>query len=261
MPQSEQDTPSHFKGKDAIGHVIEAQAQGLMASAEIHGTEVPGHISAFADSSRETSLALLFVWTILTIFPAPFPQHHIATVLAIFALAWAVWKTGRSAWLGWSRLERLHRVLAQERWEIEHHRQQERSELKELYAAKGFEGKLLEDVLDVLMADDNRLLHVMVEEELGLSVESHEHPLKQALGAFFGCVIGFLACLIGLWIYPAWGIAVTGLILIGATSALTSLQAKNKVIPAIVWNVGLAALSFSCLYFLLQYLSHERPFS
>ncbi len=96
---------------------------------------------------------------------------------------------GRSAWLGWSRLERLHRILAQEKWEIEHNREQEREELGVLYAAKGFEGKLLEDVLDVLMADGDRLLKVMVEEELGLTLESQVHPLKQGLGAGFECYL------------------------------------------------------------------------
>ncbi len=246
------DSPAHFKGKDAIGHVAEAQARGLIASAEIHGTETPGHISAGADAARETAVALLLFWTILSALQAPPPA--IALTLSLFAFGWLTWKCGRSAWLGWSRLERLHRVLGQEKWEIEHHRSQERSELKELYAAKGFEGKLLEDVLDVLMADDNRLLRVMVEEELGLSLESHEHPLKQAFGALIGTLIASLFCISGLLVFPSYGIIASSLIVIGIAGAVSAKYADNRWIPAIVWNMGLGALAFGCVYFLLDYL-------
>src|SRR5262249_44443752 len=144
-----------------------------------------------ADAARETCLALALLWL--------FGLHWAA--LLIFSGAWLIWKTGRSAWLGWSRIERLHRIVAQEKWEIEHHRQQEREELGALYAAKGFEGKLLEDVLDVLMADNDRLLRVMVEEELGLSLHSQEHPLKQATGAFLGVLAGSILTLLGLLIF------------------------------------------------------------
>ena len=91
--------------------------------------------------------------------------------------------------LGWARLERLHRIVEEERYEIENHRQQEREELKELYRAKGFQGKLLDEVVDVLMADGERLLKVMVEEELGLSLQSQEHPLKQGAGSALGAFV------------------------------------------------------------------------
>ena len=78
------------------------------------------------------------------------------------------------------------RLLEEEKWEIEHNRNQEKVELKVLYRAKGFEGKLLDDVVDVLMADDKRALHIMLKEELGMTLEAYEHPLKQSLGALLG---------------------------------------------------------------------------
>ena len=98
--------------------------------------------------------------------------------------------------LGWSRLERLHRVIEEERWEIEHHRPQEREELRALYAAKGLRENSSMRSIEVLMADDNRLFQVMLEEELGLTLEAYEHPLKQAFGAFFGAHCSAL-CLFG----------------------------------------------------------------
>jgi vacuolar iron transporter family protein len=171
--------PVHFKGKEAITHVAEAQAQGIISSSEIHGTELPGHISAATDAAREVAFILAVSWLILSKLGLSY--GHLLGILSVLSGGLVIWKTGRGAWLAWFRLERLHRIVAQEKWEIEHHRQQEREELKALYAAKGFEGKLLEEVLDVLMADGDRLLRVMIEEELGLSLESHEHPDRKSV--------------------------------------------------------------------------------
>jgi hypothetical protein len=239
---------SHFKGKDAISHVAEAQAEGIISSVEVHGTEVPGHITAAADTARDTALALLLVGTLL--IPLQLGVHFFYMLLA-FSGGWVIWKAGRSALLGWARLERLHRVLEQEKWEIEHNRAQERAELKVLYAAKGFEGRLLEDVLDVLMADGDRLLKVMVEEELGLSLHTQEHPLKQSLGAFVGGVISALCVLLSVYFIPSlWVLFGTALFVMALSGAILAYKAQNRLIPAIVWHVALGVLSFSILYFL-----------
>ncbi|MBI2809614.1 MAG: VIT1/CCC1 transporter family protein, partial [Candidatus Melainabacteria bacterium] len=167
----------HFRGKTVPDHLKEARARGALASAEIHGTEMPGHFAAGADTAKETAFALLFLWVIFSHYLAP---ELTFLFLVLFCAGWTIWKTARSALLGWARMERMHRVIEEERWEIEHHRTQERQELTEMYHAKGLEGKLLEEVIEVLMSDDNRLLRVMLEEELGLTLEIYEHPLKQA---------------------------------------------------------------------------------
>lgn len=248
--QQRDDSPAHFKDKNALEHVIDAQAQGFVASSEIHGTELPGHLSAAADAARETAVLLAIVWSFLIQISDSNPLILLLVVVA----GWAVWKTGRSAWLGWLRLERLHRILEQERWEIQHHRQQERSELKELYAAKGFEGKLLEDVLDVLMADDSRLLRVMVEEELGLSLESQEHPLKQGLGALLGTIIAAAITIGGQYLYAPFGLLIGMALVLGIGGGLSAAHTQNRVIPAVIWNIGLGAIAFATSYFLCQLL-------
>lgn len=243
----------HFQGKDAVGHVAEAQAHGIIASTEIHGTETPGHLSAGTDSARQTAVALLLLEIVLQHLNVPF----VATgqILAVFGCGWFFWKTGRSAWLGWARLERLHRVIAEEKWEIEHHRQQERDELRVLYQAKGFEGKLLEDVLDVLMADGDRLLRVMVQEELGFSLGVHEHPLKQCTGAALGVIIGLTVCLATFYLHPPVGILFGALIVTIGATAISAKYEGNKLIPAVVWNIGMLILSCGCAYYLLNFLT------
>ena len=243
---------SHFNSKEAVEHVAEMQAKGIVDATEIHGTEIPGHISAATDSAKETALTISIIWLLL--IKMSLTHLNIFYGLLTFSIAWLIWKSGRSAWLGWSRLERLHRIVAQEKWEIDHHREQEREELTALYNAKGFEGKLLEDVIDTLMADNNRLLKVMIEEELGLSLESQEHPLKQGAGALIGGVFASIICLAGFWLYPWTGLLFGAILILIASAAISAYHAKNQMIPAIVWNLGLAALSIGCVYFLLQYV-------
>ncbi len=241
------ENPSHFKGKDAIQHVIDARIKGKAASSEIHGTELPGHYSAAADAAKETALILLLLWTLFS--RLHFPQQQIHWISLSFIIGWLFWKVGRSAILGYSRLERLHRLIEEERWEIEHHRPQEREELKALYAAKGFSGKLLEESLDVLMADDNRLLQIMLEEELGLSLESYEHPLKQALGALVGVLVSSAVMSCGFFLLPWWGAALTAALLISISAGMVAHLERNQRLSSIVWNVATAALASGVAYF------------
>ncbi len=240
----------HFKGKDAITHVAEARAEGIVSANELHGTEIPGHINSFADAARDTVIAVGGITLLLRSLAIDIKQ--IVFVLTIFLTGWLLWKLGRSAWLGWSRLERLHRILAQEKWEIDHNRQQEREELGVLYAAKGFEGKLLEDVLDVLMADGDRLLRVMVEEELGLTLESQVHPLKQGIGAGVGVLFTGIILIFALILFSWIGLFAAGTFILIAAAWISATQGDNLPIPAIVWNLGLAVVSLGTIYFLLQ---------
>ena len=241
----------HFKGKSANQHVLEAQEKGLTNAAESHGTEVPGHIAAGADAARETALILLVLWTTLSRFGVS--EERLFTSFAIFGVTWIFWRIGRSAWLGWSRLERLHRVVEEESWEIQHHRDQEREELAVLYGAKGFEGQLLEDILDVLMSDNERLLQVMLEEEMGFKLEVHEHPLKQGLGAGVGAALALLVCALSIFTIPLYGIVVAACSVMGAAAVVSARYEKNQMVTALVWNVGLGVVAFGIASFLLEF--------
>lgn len=245
-------TTNHFKGKNAVDHVVEAQAKGIIASAEIHGTEIPGSIAAATDSVRETAVLILLIH--LFDLKLDWPPNHTLALLIVAIFGWLVWKTGRSAWLGWSRLERLHRVLKEEKWEIEHNRTQEREELKALYMAKGFQGTLLEEVLDVLMADGDRLLKVMIEEELGLTLEVHEHPLKQALGSFIGVLVTAGVALAGFYLASSIGLYVVMTLLIGLSASISARIQGNEIIHAVVWNIAIVYLSIGMSYFLFDSL-------
>lgn len=236
---------THFQNRDALSHVVEKKVAGFLALTESHGTELPGHLSSGADALRETTLLLFLIWILLS---PPF------AVLVAIAFAWVAWKTGRSAHLGYARLERLHRVMEQERYEIENNRAQEREELKALYRAKGFEGKLLEDAMDVLMADNDRLLRVMLEEELGLSLQAYDHPLKQCFGAFSGAFLAIAALLTAFLFLPFWACVATSLVLIGIGSSISAIYEKNQVIPSVIWNLAIAGLATGMGHFIFRML-------
>lgn len=236
--------PEHFQGLSVSEHLKMAQRKGKIASEELHGSELPGHLAAGSETAKEMAIGLLLLWTLGASFP----------FLALFALGWLLWKSGRIAIAGWAKLERLHRLIEEERWEIEHHREQEKEELKELYQAKGFQGKLLDEVVDVLMADDNRLLKVMLEEEIGLSLEVYEHPLKQALGAAIGALAVAIPLLFVQNFWPSWGVPLLSFFSIAVAAYLTALFEKRSPLPALVWNSTLALFCAGSLYFALKLL-------
>ncbi|MBJ7449225.1 MAG: VIT1/CCC1 transporter family protein [Parachlamydiales bacterium] len=234
----------HFEGKEALEHVIEKKALGAL---EAHGTEMPGYLAAAADSARNTALILGITFILLSFIPLHFNMR--ISLLFLLALGLFIGHFCRSAWLAWSRLERLHRIMEQERYEIENHRQQEREELSALYAAKGFSGKLLEQVMDVLMANGDRLLRVMLEEELGLTLEGYEHPLKQGFGAGIGALIAIAICMAGIFIWPAYGVVIAALLVLGFGAAVAAKAERNLVLPAFIWYTAIGALSMGTVYF------------
>ncbi len=240
----------HFAGAGALEHIAERRAAGIQASAECHGTESPGHIASLTDAARETTVVLLLLSLLLE--QLRLPTNHLLLILGLFGFGYVVWKVGRAGWLGWSRLERFHRVIEEERFEIEHNRSQEREELGALYAAKGFEGRLLEEVLDVLMADNDRLLKVMLEEELGFTLQAYEHPLKQALAAGIG-VLSALALFAFGALFPPYGVVAMSGVALASAGFLSAYREKNRLLPAVVWNLALATLSVGGAYFILQF--------
>ncbi|MGH2639511.1 MAG: VIT1/CCC1 transporter family protein [Rhabdochlamydiaceae bacterium] len=230
----------HLGGKSVIEHLKEARIRGALASTEMHGTEMAGHLAAGADAARETAYLLGILYLLV---------GHSFWILFIAACGFLIWKIGRSALLGWARLERLHRLIEEERWEIEHDRAQEEEEISALYQVKGFSGQLLKDVISTLASDDNRLLRVMLEEEMGLTLEVYEHPLKQCLGAAVGVLFATLFCLLGflggLW---SMGIAI-GMICAFSAWMMAYLQ-KNRVMEAVIWNLALIGFGLSATYLL-----------
>jgi vacuolar iron transporter family protein len=77
------------------------------------------------------------------------------------------------------RIEALH---------IEHHPAGEREEIRQIFAGKGFEGDLLEQIVDVITQNRDQWINTMLTEEFGLRIE-HPRPLKAGVSTFIAFVI------------------------------------------------------------------------
>jgi VIT1/CCC1 family predicted Fe2+/Mn2+ transporter len=75
-----------------------------------------------------------------------------------------------------------------EYWEIENVPDKEVEEIRQIYADKGFEGELLERVVEKITEDKDRWVEVMMKDELGM-VKEEKEPIKTGLATFLSFVL------------------------------------------------------------------------
>lgn len=84
----------------------------------------------------------------------------------------------------------------QEYWEVDNLPELEREEVREIFREKGFEGKLLEDVVDVITSDRDRWVEVMMKDELSM-IEDDKAPFAVGAATFVSFIImGFIPLLV-----------------------------------------------------------------
>lgn len=95
-----------------------------------------------------------------------------------------------------SEKQKYNKHKSTEYWEVENMPDKEREEIREIYAAKGFEGELLEQVVDQITADKDRWVDVMMKEELEMAEET-KSPFAMGAVTFVSFVIlGFIPLII-----------------------------------------------------------------
>lgn len=129
----------------------------------------------------------------------------------------------------------------QARREEEHHidvlPKGEREEVRQIFAAKGFTGQQLEDVVDVITADREVWIDTMMREELGYSGEKHD-PVRAGLATMAAfLLVGFIP----LSVY------------------LVDLVTPGRVVAPFAWSVGLTAIAFVIIGLLKARFVDQSP--
>lgn len=82
-----------------------------------------------------------------------------------------------------SQRELTEKARREEEYEIKQVPEGEREEIREIYRRKGFEGDVLESIVEVITSDRKLWVDTMLTEELGLALES-PHPMRAAVTTF-----------------------------------------------------------------------------
>lgn len=79
--------------------------------------------------------------------------------------------------------------LQKEDWEIDHLRELEVEEIRDIYKKKGFKGQDLEKAVAIITSDRRVWLDTMMKDELGILLDEKDSPLKHGFATFMAFVI------------------------------------------------------------------------
>ena len=97
--------------------------------------------------------------------------------------------------------EYIAKARKREEWEIDNLIEEEKQEIRDIYAKKGFKEELLEDVVRIITGRRKIWVDTMMREELGL-IEGKNYPLDNAVNTFLGFnIIGIIPLIPFLFLY------------------------------------------------------------
>ncbi|MEO1438391.1 MAG: VIT1/CCC1 transporter family protein [Bacteroidota bacterium] len=100
-----------------------------------------------------------------------------------------------------SESENFQKHKKVEYWEVDHLPEREKEEVREIYAAKGFEGVLLDQIVEVITADKDRWVDVMMKEELEM-IEDNRSPITIGAVTYISFIIvGIIPLIVYTWDY------------------------------------------------------------
>lgn len=241
---------------DVADHVAEARlrAQQVLGG-EAHAGNVDDWRQAIV-TARDALIVIWITWVALLGFGA---AEHGGPIMVSAGLGLSIFMGIAKGLATRAQVRHFETELARERREIRETPEHEREEVMALYAAKGFQEPLLTQITDTLCADDDRLLKVMMEEELGLFTRHINHPLLVGMWNATGAAIATLilalpvcfqdSAFTRIWM-PVGGAAI---LLIAALLHARASQ-RESVPLATTWLVT-AAVSGGVTYFLAALLA------
>ena len=152
-----------------------------------------------------------------------------------------------------------HRAI--EYWEVDNIPEKEREEIVEIYRAKGFEGELLEQVVDVIVSDRERWVDEMMKNELEMIPEV-KSPFKIGLATLVSFIlVGFIPLLVYVYDFFRettfdlffWTSVFTGLAFF-VVGALKSFINRTSYIKSIFETLSLGFIAALVAYYVGSFL-------
>ncbi|RMF19063.1 MAG: hypothetical protein D6761_01150 [Candidatus Dadabacteria bacterium] len=129
----------------------------------------------------------------------------------------------------------LEAVRRNEERHVQEHPEGEREEIRQIFAAKGFTGAVLDQIVDTITADKHRWIETMLTEEWGLSANP-PHPLRSAAATFVAFVLA-------------------------GTAPLIPFALSLALQTQIVWSIALACVAFAVIGAWRARLYRESPWT
>jgi len=155
-----------------------------------------------------------------------------------------------------SEREMYEKHKKQEYFEIDTIPESERQEIREIYAAKGFEGELLEKVVATITQNKDRWVDVMMKEELEI-LPDNKSPLKIGTVTYFSFIlVGIIPLTVYVWDYfisplsnPFLLSSIFTMIGFAVIGWLKSYVAETSIWKGIIETLLLGALAAIVAYF------------
>lgn len=240
---------------DVAEHITEARARAReMLAGESHLAAIDDWRRALT-SARDALVLIWLVWLAMQGFGAQYSGYLLAALSVALALLVGI-STARSTY---TQVQYYAAELERERSEIRNNFEEEREEVRVLYAAKGFTEPLLGQIVDTLSSDDDRLLKVMMEEELGLSMYHVNHPLVVGLWNFLGAALAGLALSLPIaWSAPGFAhlwVPVGGSALMMIVAIVAGMTTRRTTIEFFAVGIVMAAVTGGVVYFLAEWFA------
>ncbi len=129
-------------------------------------------------------------------------------------------------------------MLEKERREVRELPHVERKEIYDIYSAKGFRGRLLDDIVNHITSNKERWVSVMMNEELGLSESENVKPVNEAVIVGFSALVGSFLPLTPYFLLPL-SLATYATVLVSVIALFSAGVYKANITTGSRWKSGL----------------------
>lgn len=123
-----------------------------------------------------------------------------------------------------------------EDWEIDHLRELEIAEVRDIYKKKGFRGKDLDRAVAIITSNREVWLDTMMKDELGIIIEEKDDPKKHGTATFLAFIVAGIFPLLP-FLFPGLPNTFLASLLIGAATLFT-VGALRTLITTVSWRRG-----------------------